>query len=99
MPNRFSGTGATSLASCSLASAMLAGPNSGPISDGLIGAASMRTTTSSGPGAGISTSAMPSSSWPSLVMVEKTCLPVVIGNILFWFDLLDSIGLRAAWSS
>ena len=41
---------------------MSAGPISSPRSDGLIGAASTRTTTSSGPGAGVSTSASESSS-------------------------------------
>ena len=48
-----------------LAVPMSAAPKSSPMSDGLIGVASMRTTTSSGAGAGVSTLISDSSSSPS----------------------------------
>src|SRR5262249_10317998 len=53
-----------------------AGPKSKPRSDGLIGAASMRTTTSSAWGSGIGTSASDTSSRPSCVTVEYNCSAV-----------------------
>ena len=56
-----------------LALLMSAGPKSSPRSDGLMGAASTRRTTSSGPGGGVSMSASESSSRPSLVIVEWSC--------------------------
>jgi hypothetical protein len=49
-----------------------AGPNSRPRSDGLIGAASMRTTTSSGPGSATSTGTRESSSWALAVIFERS---------------------------
>ena len=55
--------------------AISAPPNSRPRSDGLMGAASTFTTTSSGPGAGVSTCANDSSRTPSEVINERNCSP------------------------
>ena len=46
-----------------------------PISDGLIGVASMRTTTSSGLGSEVVTRASDSSRMPSVLTVERSCRP------------------------
>ncbi len=50
--------------------------NSSPRSDGLMGAASTRTTTSSGPGAGTSASTSDSSTVCALVSIVRSCSPV-----------------------
>ena len=59
---------------------MSAAPNNNPRSDGLIGAASTRTTTSSGPGCGTGTSASDSSSSPLLLTSDRSCSPVSIAS-------------------
>ncbi len=82
--------GAAAVPSCR-ALAMSAAPNNRPMSDGLIGDASIRTMIWSGPGActGISTSDR--SSVPSAVTSERNCRPLVgsasvIGNPQGWFS-------------
>ena len=60
----------------SLRVVMSAAPNSRPRSDGLIGAASTRTSTSSGPGSGIATSASETSSSPPGLTSERSCRAV-----------------------
>ena len=55
-----------------LAVLMSAAPNNNPRSDGLMGAASMRTSTSSGAGSGIATLASESSSSPLLRTSERS---------------------------
>jgi hypothetical protein len=55
-----------------------AGPNNKPRSDGLIGVASTRTTTSSSFGSGTGTFASETSSVPSLVIFERSCSPVSV---------------------
>ena len=52
-----------------------AAPNSRPMSDGLIGVASMRSTTSSAAGSGVAMRASESSSVPSSVMRVRICKP------------------------
>ncbi len=52
---------------------MSAAPNSSPRSEGLIGAASTRISTSSGPGSGTGTLTSESSSSPLLFMSERSC--------------------------
>jgi hypothetical protein len=49
-----------------------AAPTRSPRSDGLIGDASTRTTTSSGPGSGVATSASDSSSSPLFLISERS---------------------------
>src|SRR5882757_9324491 len=60
-----------------LAVDMSAGPISSPRSDGLIGAPSTRTTTSSGPGSGVGISASDISSSPLFFSSERNCSPVL----------------------
>src|SRR4029077_8704272 len=55
---------------------MSAPPSKSPRSDGLMGDASTRTTTSSGFGSGIGTSTSESSRRPSFFTVERSCSPV-----------------------
>ena len=54
---------------------MSAAPSSRPRSDGLIGDASTRTTTSSGFGSGVGVFTSVSSSVPSFFTVERSCSP------------------------
>ena len=68
---------------------MSAAPNSSPRSDGLMGDASMRTSTSSGPGRGTGTLASDTSSSPLRWMSERSWRAVrsllrVMGCLLFW---------------
>ena len=56
--------------------AISAAPNSNPMSDGLMGVASMRTMTSSAAGSGVGTSCSEISSSPSGLMSERSCSPV-----------------------
>ncbi len=56
---------------------MSAAPVRRPRSDGLIGVASTRTTTSSGPGSGVGTSTSEISSSPLFLISERSCKPVV----------------------
>jgi hypothetical protein len=56
--------------------AISAAPNSRPMSDGLMGVASMRTMTSSAAGSGVGTSCSEISSSPSALMSERSCSPV-----------------------
>src|SRR5438874_2361945 len=51
-------------------------PNISPRSEGLIGDASTRTTTSSDFGSGIGTLVSESSTMPSFVTVERNCSPI-----------------------
>jgi hypothetical protein len=60
-----------------LALAMSAGPNSKPMSDGLIGVASTRTSTSFSAGAGTGTGASDSSSSPLALTSERSCRAVL----------------------
>src|SRR5580700_11483829 len=52
-----------------------AGPSRRPRSEGLIGAASMRTTTSSAAGSGVATGTSDSSSSPDAFTSERSCRP------------------------
>ncbi len=69
-------TGA-SLVPEALAVVMSAAPIRSPRSDGLIGDASTRTTTSSGPGWGVDTLARDISSSPLFLISERSCSPVL----------------------
>src|SRR6266481_2719836 len=69
-------TGA-SLVPEALAVVMSAAPIRSPRSDGLIGDASTRTTTSSGPGSGVGTLARDISSSPLFLISERSCSPVL----------------------
>src|SRR6478735_5509960 len=60
-----------------LAVDMSAGPIKSPRSDGLIGVASTRTTTSSSAGSGVGTLASDSSSSPLFFNSERSCSPVL----------------------
>src|SRR5437763_6029905 len=60
-----------------LAVDMSAGPIRRPRSDGLIGEASTRTTTSSSAGSGVGTLASESSSSPLFLSNERSCSPVL----------------------
>src|SRR5262249_18731476 len=53
-----------------------AAPSSKPRSDGLIGDASTRTTTSSGFGAGVGVSTKDNSNTPSFFTIERSCKPL-----------------------
>ena len=68
---------------------MSAAPNSRPMSDGLIGDASTRITTSSGAGSGTGVSTSDSSSSPLRLIVERNCRPL---RALGWFMLLSPWG-------
>ena len=59
-----------------------AAPTSRPRSDGLIGEASTRTTTSSGPGSGVGTLASEISSSPLFLISERSCSPVLVSPII-----------------
>ena len=59
-----------------------AAPTSKPRSDGLIGEASTRTTTSSGPGSGTGTLASDISSSPLFLISERSCSPVVVSVLI-----------------
>ena len=80
----------TGLAAVPLATAvrMSAAPNSRPMSDGLIGVAWTRTTTSSGCGAGTAVSTSESCSSPSAVISERSCrlLWGAVMAVLRWGD-------------
>lgn len=78
-----------------LAVDMSAAPSSRPRSEGFIGEASMRTSTSSGPGAGKATSASDSSSSPLALMRERSCSPMtwLSAAKVFLPDLLSWPGL------
>jgi hypothetical protein len=56
--------------------AISAAPNNRPMSDGLMGVASMRTMTSSAAGSGVGTSCSEISSSPSALMSERSWSPV-----------------------
>src|SRR5581483_7540551 len=60
---------------------MSAAPVSSPRSDGLIGVASTRTTTSSAPGSGVGTFISESSSSPLFLIRERSCNPLVASLI------------------
>ena len=72
---RFSGTLAVTTGRSAVPDALMvegsAAPNSSPRSDGLIGAASMRTRTSSSFGWGMGSVSSDNSSVPSLLMIER----------------------------
>ena len=76
-----SGTRAVSTGSAAvpdwMAVLMSAAPNSKPRSDGLSGAPSIRTNTSSGPNCGSGTLTRESSSSPLRLISERSCRPVV----------------------
>src|SRR5882757_4032901 len=74
-------TGA-SLVPEALAVVMSAAPISSPRSDGLIGDASTRTTTSSGPGSGVGTLARDISSSPLFLISERSCSPVLLSELM-----------------
>src|SRR5450759_3437176 len=75
-----------------------AAPTRSPRSDGLIGEASTRTTTSSGPGSGIGICTSDSSSSPLFLINERSCSPVLwstlILNLPFCLVLEPGRGLR-----
>src|SRR6516225_4294874 len=56
---------------------MSAAPTKSPRSDGLIGVASTRTTTSSGPGSGVGTFNKDISSSPAFLISERSCSPLL----------------------
>ncbi len=74
-------TGA-SLVPDALAVDMSAAPTSRPRSDGLIGEASTRTTTSSGPGSGTGTLTREISSSPLFLISDRSCSPVVVSALI-----------------
>src|SRR6266852_7218658 len=74
-------TGA-SLVPEALAEVMSAAPIRSPRSDGLIGEASTRTTTSSGPGSGVGTLARDISSSPLFLISERSCSPVLLSELM-----------------
>ncbi len=74
---------------------MSAAPNSRPMSDGLIGAASTRTTTSSGAGAGVSTLTSDSSSSPSGLISERSCKPLRVVLLLMAVSFAGPIQPRS----
>src|SRR5579872_846134 len=82
-----SGTFAVITGSClvpdALAVARSAAPVNSPRSEGLIGVASTRTTTSSGPGSGVGTSCREISSSPLFLISERNCKPVLPSLIAF----------------
>src|SRR5438477_9571896 len=57
---------------------MSAPPKRSPWSEGLMGAAPMRTITSSGLGSGVGTLTSESSRLPSCLTVERSCSPVLV---------------------
>src|SRR5258705_12975051 len=57
---------------------MSAPPKRSPWSEGLMGAAPMRTMTSSGLGSGVGTLTSESSRLPSCLTVERSCRPVLV---------------------
>src|ERR1700731_3074028 len=59
-----------------------AAPTSSPRSEGLIGEASTRTTTSSGPGSGVGTSTRDISSSPLFLISERSCSPVLVSALM-----------------
>ncbi len=61
---------------------MSAAPNSRPMSDGLMGAASRRSTTSLGPGSGVGTSTRDNSNSPVLLTSERNCRPLAGKDVL-----------------
>src|ERR1700704_6709279 len=61
---------------------MSAAPTNSPRSDGLIGEASTRTTTSSGPGSGVGTLASDISSSPLFLISERSCSPVLLSALI-----------------
>src|ERR1700674_1655388 len=61
---------------------MSAAPTSSPRSDGLIGEASVRTTTSSGPGSGTGTLTSDISSSPLFLISERSCSPVLASALM-----------------
>src|SRR6202035_4915883 len=61
---------------------MSAAPTRSPRSDGLIGEASTRTTTSSGPGSGVGTLTSDISSSPLFLISERSCSPVVVSALI-----------------
>src|SRR6266404_9322602 len=73
----FAVTTGDSLVPEALAVDISAGPISSPRSDGLIGAPSTRTTTSSGPGSGVGMFASDSSSSPLFFSSERNCSPLL----------------------
>src|SRR5882672_6203791 len=74
-------TGA-SLVPQALAVVMSAAPTRSPRSDGLIGEASTRTTTSSGPGSGVGMLARDISSSPLFLISERSCSPVLLSELM-----------------
>ena len=65
-----------------LAVVMSAAPTKRPRSDGLIGEASTRTTTSSGAGSGVGTLARDISSSPLFLISERSCNPVLVSALI-----------------
>src|SRR5450631_2953916 len=61
---------------------MSAAPTSSPRSDGLIGEASTRTTTSSGPGSATGTLASDISSSPLFLISERSCSPALVSALI-----------------
>src|SRR4051812_19137691 len=78
----FAVTTGCSLVPETLAVDISAGPIRSPRSDGLIGEASTRTTTSSSPGSGVGILASDSSSSPLFFNSERSCSPVLPSLIL-----------------
>src|ERR1700681_3049264 len=74
-------TGA-SLVPDALADVMSAAPTRSPRSDGLIGEASTRTTTSSGPGSGVGTLTRHISSSPLFLISERSCSPDLVSALI-----------------
>src|SRR5947207_1959325 len=60
-----------------------AAPVSRPRSEGLIGVASTRTTTSSGPGSGVGTFNSEISSSPLFLINERSCRPLLASLMMF----------------
>src|SRR6266436_2685256 len=78
----FAVTTGKSLVPDALAVVMSAAPTKRPRSDGLIGEASTRTTTSSGPGSGVGTSTSDISSSPLFFISERSCSPVLVSALI-----------------
>src|ERR1700737_1533568 len=79
----FAVTTGASLVPGALAVDISAAPTSSPRSEGLIGEASTRTTTSSGPGSGVGTLASDISSSPPFLISERSCSPVLVSVLIY----------------
>src|ERR1700674_1901670 len=78
----FAGTTGESLVPDAFAGDISAAPTRSPRSDGLIGEASTRTTTSSGPGSGIGTLTREISSSPLFLISERSCSPDLVSALI-----------------